>query len=106
MQLTLKEVLEAVSSPSEIPFDVGTAYLFRTIGYHWLGKVASIRGKFLVLEDATWVADTGRYSESLSGKIAELSSSELEPSPRPVVLNTDHITDAVSWPFQIPKVVK
>ena len=111
MQISLAELADALrgmvsSAVHECPFEVGKQYLFRTIGYHWLGRVQSVRGRFLILEDASWVADTGRYSEALAGKIGELSSSELEPSPRPVILNMDHVTDSVEYPFQIPRGVK
>lgn len=109
MNLSLREVLDAVrdeNQPGAMPFVVGTQYLFRTIGYHWLGKVAAITGKFLTIDEATWVANTGRFSDALNGGIEKLSSAELEPSPRPVVINSDHITDAVEYPFSIPRGVK
>lgn len=69
---TLKEVIDVMrqdgtcNTPSDFPFEIGKQYLFRTIGYHWLGEVISIRGKFLVLDSASWVADTGRYSDALT----------------------------------------
>ena len=109
MAIELKEVLEALGGnqpQAVIPVEIGKAYLFRTIGYHWIGRVTSINGRWLTLDDASWVADTGRYSESLAGKIGTISSSELEPSPRPVIVNSDHVTDAVSYPFEIPRSVK
>lgn len=111
MQISLTELAEALrgneGGPTRaLPFDINKQYLMRTIGYHWIGRVQSIVGRFLILEEASWVADTGRYSEALDGKIGELQSSELEPSPRPVIINTDHITDAVEYPFKIPRGVK
>lgn len=109
MAIELREVLEAFGGTGPqptIPVEVGKAYLFRTIGYHWLGRVIAVNGRWLTIDDASWVADTGRYSEAISGKIGSLSSSELEPSPRPVLLNSDHVTDAVSYPFEIPRSLK
>lgn len=106
MELSFAELKSLLCVGVELPFKIGTAYLFRTIGYHWLGRVKAQCGKFLVLDEATWVADTGRYNEAVQGRIAELSSSELEPACRDVILNTDHITDATEYPFQIPRGVK
>lgn len=111
MSLTLREVIEAMGGnpavPSAlIPVEIGQAYLFRTIGYHWLGRVQAVNGRWLTLTDASWVSDTGRYSEAVSGNIGTIASSELEPSPRPVILNSDHITDAVHYPFELPRNVK
>lgn len=108
MAIELREVLDAIGGNGQqpIPVEVGKAYLFRTIGYHWLGRVVSVCGRWITLDDASWVADTGRYSESLAGDIGSLQSSEIEPSPRPVLVNSDHVTDAVSYPFEIPRSAK
>lgn len=91
---------------TDLPFELGRNYLFRTIGYHWLGRVIAFRGKFVVLDDASWIADTGRYGECLKGNLVQISSSEIEPSPRQVVINSDHITDAVEYPFVLPRDAK
>lgn len=109
MDVSLRELKELLccGTASALPFQVGTQYLFRTIGYHWLGKVKATCGRFLVLEaGAGWVADTGRYSEACSRGILDIPSAEFEPAGRDVLLNSDHITDAVEYPFQIPGGVK
>jgi hypothetical protein len=109
MELSLSDLKSLIQPPSvttDQPFVIGTAYLFRTIGYHWLGRVKAISGKFLILTEASWIADTGRYSEALEGKITSLPSSEIEPAKRDVIINSDHITDASEYPFQLPKDLK
>ena len=68
----LIKILELVSDKTETgelntPFVVGKNYFIRTFTYHSLGKLKAITGQFLVLEDAGWVADSGRFNEFLSG---------------------------------------
>lgn len=46
------------------PFEVGKAYLIRTVTHYWLGRVERVVGDFLVLSDAAWIADTGRYHKA------------------------------------------
>lgn len=106
MEISLAELKSLVSEKNELPFEIGTAYLFRTITYHALGRVKSIVGKFLILEEAGWVADTGRYSDACEGRMMELTSSEFEPVMRPYIINSDHITDSVTYPYELPRAVK
>lgn len=107
MDVTLKDLRELLCCrEGGLPFDVGQTYLFRTIGYHWLGKVKEVQGKFLVLDPAGWVANTGRYHEACAKGIDSIPAAEFEPCGRAAILNTDHVTDAVTYPFHLPGGVK
>lgn len=75
-----------------VPFKIGKSYFFRTVTYHLTGRVSQIVGKFLVLEDAAWIADSGRFNEFVKGNSNE--SLEVEPFVKNVFLNIDSITDA------------
>lgn len=99
----LKEELGATetgeSLTSKIPFKVGKKYFIRTITYFVTGKVKKISGGFLVLEDAAWVADTGRFMEAINdGKL-----SEVEPVDVQVYLNLNSITDGYEWRHALPR---
>src|SRR3990167_3486481 len=103
--MTTKEIIELVKalsdSPSEqatLPFEVGSAYFFRTVTYFATGRVKEIVGKFLVLEDAAWIADSGRFSDAIGKGILD----EVEPVDS-MFLNTDVITDAFPWNFDLPR---
>lgn len=86
----------------EQPFEVGKKYFFRTVTYHLTGEVKEIRGKFLVLKDAAWIADSGRFNEAINkGELNEIEPVEVE-----TYLNTDSITDAFVWKHDLPKEVK
>lgn len=86
---------------NELPFEIGEAYLIRTVTYHVLGRVKEIKGSFLVLDEASWVADSGRFSVALEK--GELN--EVEYVGRAIV-NFNAIADAYPWPKKLPKETK
>ena len=86
----------------DIPFIVGEKYFIRTVSYHLTGQVKAIVGDFLVLENAAWVADSGRFNEAIkTGVLAEV-----EPVFVDTFVNTKAITDAFVWEHSLPREVK
>lgn len=80
-------------------FEVGKSYLIRTVTLYYTGRIASMTDADLVLEDAAWVADTGRFGECLlTGKLAQV-----EPFPDSVIVNRDVIVDATGWVHELPR---
>ena len=83
--LTLKEIREiAALLPQAIqpnitqhPWKIGKVYMIRTVTYIATGRLVSVHPQELVLEDAAWVADTGRFSAALKS----LEFNEVEPYP-------------------------
>lgn len=83
----------------ELPFKVGDAYFIRTVTYFATGRIKAIVGQFLVLEDAAWIADTGRFSDA----IAKGVMNEVEPVTTEMFVNTQSITDAFPWNHSLPR---
>lgn len=83
----------------DLPFEVGDAYFIRTVTYFATGRVKAIVGSFLVLEDAAWIADTGRFSAALAKGVM----SEVEPVDTEMFVNTGSITDAFPWKHKLPR---
>lgn len=83
----------------KIPFKVGSAYFIRTVTYFATGRVKAIVGQFLVLEEAAWIADTGRFSDAMAKGVM----SEVEPVKTDMFLNISSITDAFPWGFKLPQ---
>lgn len=82
-----------------VPFAIGAQYFIRTVTYHLTGRVANIVGQFLVLEDAAWIADSGRFMQAINdGKL-----NEVEPVNGPVIVNLNSITDAFNWAHELPR---
>lgn len=59
------------------PFEIGENYLIRTVTMIDTGRVVAVTPQFVVLEDAAWIADTGRFADALSSA----TFSEVEPFP-------------------------
>jgi hypothetical protein len=100
MNIDLKELLELTrqGTPAETPFRVGTCYLIRTVTHYAVGRVKCVVGGFLVLEDSSWVADTGRFHDTLTR--GELS--EVEPIPGDHIIGTGAVVDAMEWIHKLP----
>ena len=88
-------------SVSELPFEIGKSYFIRTVTYHVIGTVEKISGPFLVLSEASWIADSGRFSKSISE--GELSEVEYVGE---MIVNISAIADACRWNHKNPKATK
>ena len=86
---------------SELPFIIGKAYLIRTVTFHLLGRIEKVSGDFLVMTDASWVADSGKFSTAITK--GELSESEYVGD---AIVNLTAIVDAFPWGHKIPKETK
>ena len=86
---------------SDSPFIIGKPYLIRTVTYHLLGKVEKVSGNFLVLSEASWIADSGRYSTAISK--GELNEVEYVGD---AIVSLTAIVDAFPWCNKVPKDTK
>ena len=102
LELLLDEAITDDGSSTEVPFEIGEKYFIRTVTYFATGKVKRITGSFLELEDAAWIADTGRFNAA----IAKGTLSEVEPVEVPMYINISSITDAFLWKHKLPREVK
>lgn len=82
-------------------FEVGESYFFRTVTYHYTGRITKINGRFINLEKAAWIADSGRFADAIKNE----EFSEVEPYDRAVILNMKMIVDAVKI-NKLPEVQK
>lgn len=81
---------------------VGEKYFVRSVTHYYTGKLLDVTDADIVLGDAAWIADTGRFAEALkTGKF-----NEVEPFPDQVVINRDGLIDISPWPHSLPREVK
>jgi hypothetical protein len=97
-QLTLKQIREISSltnhsSPQSIhPYKIGAKYFIRTVTMNHTGRLIEVGDKELVIEDAAWIADSGRFTQALeSGVFSEV---EMFPKGR-VIIGRGALVDAV-----------
>jgi hypothetical protein len=77
---------------------VGKKFFFRTVTYHLVGMVTKIMGNFLILENSSWIADSGRFMDCLK----KGSVNEVEPCGT-AFLNISTVTDFFPWKHDLPK---
>ena len=74
------------------PFEIGGIYIIRSVTMIDIGRVVAANDKWIVLEDAAWIASTGRFADALK----KCEFSETEPFPDGmVIIGAGSIVDAV-----------
>lgn len=76
------------------PFmEVNKTYFIRTVTHYFTGRLIWVGEKELVLDQACWIADTGRFNEFI--KEQTVNESEPFPNDRPVIIGRGSIIDMV-----------
>ena len=87
-QLFGKESVERIDNG---PWEIGKCYFIRTVTMNLTGELVSVSNQELVLKDAAWIADSGRFNEALK----DISKcSEVEPFQNPAIVGRGSIVDA------------
>lgn len=77
---------------------IGEKFYFRTVTYHLTGRVKRVIGSLIELENAAWIADSGRFMNAIKeGKL-----NEVEPVGRAYV-NINTVTDIFPWKHKLPE---
>lgn len=103
--LTLGQIKELVSMTGgsscakKVPFEKDKKYLIRTVTHIDVGRVVDVVGDFVVLDQASWIADTGRYHDCLAKGVF----SEVEPYPAQVFVNMSAVIDGAPWEHDLPR---
>lgn len=82
-------------------WEIGKNYFIRTVTHIDVGTLIGVTDKELILKDASWVADTGRYQQA----IADGQLEEVEPYPddEKVLVGRSALIDAVIWRHKLPR---
>ncbi len=85
----------------KFPFGKGDKVLIRTVTMIQTGKIKGIGPDWIELEQAAWIADTGRFAQTL----AEGTVSECEPVPGDgrCVVGRGAVIDIFDWPHDLPR---
>lgn len=86
------------------PYTIGANYQIRTVTMIYTGKLVAVHPEELVINNAAWIADTGRFADAC----ARGTYSEVEPYPegRQVVIGRGSIVDAFQIDFPLPRTQK
>lgn len=81
---------------------IGEKYIIRTVTMIQTGRLVYADEHELVLEDAAWIADTGRWADALDTG----SLNEIEPFEDDAIVGRSSICDATIWKHALPRVKK
>lgn len=107
-ELTVKEIkllqalLNGSTQTAAHPYQVGQNYFIRTVTHYYTGHLTLVTDGELVLANAAWIADTGRFHDAL--KTGELS--EIEPFEDDVIIGRGAVVDACIWKHTLPRTQK
>ncbi|MCB0968620.1 MAG: hypothetical protein KDB37_17445 [Ilumatobacter sp.] len=88
-------------SPPPLPFD-GMTVIVRTVTMIYTGRATSVGSGWIRLDDAAWIADTGRWAAALAtGKL-----NEVEPYPGGCWVRASSIVDVAPWSHDLPRGTK
>jgi hypothetical protein len=95
----LVELFDAGRSKASHSLKMGEAVFIRGVTHHYTGRIVAITDCDIVLEDAAWIADDGRFYNALKDGVLN----EVEPYPFGCILNRDAILDVSPWKHLLPK---
>ena len=79
--------------------EVGRAYLIRCVTHYYVGIVQEITETDVVLVNASWIANTGRFHDFLkTGK-----PKEVEPFVHEAIVFRGGMIDATPWMRELPR---
>jgi hypothetical protein len=100
-QVSKKQVKQTKENEGH-PYEIGQAYFIRTVTMYYTGRLLAVTDKELVLSDAAWIADTGRFYDAIKSG----SLNEVEPFLGPVIIGRGAIIDAWKWMHDLPRTQK
>lgn len=99
-----KPATKAAAKPLD-PLRVGNAVFIRAVTHYYTGRIVAIEPDRVLLGEAAWVADTGRWNKALTEGAASLA--EVEPYPDGVCgVMRGAIVDYCNFPGELPRAVK
>ncbi len=90
------------SSCSKPLVNKGDKIFTRTLTFHYIGEVVEDNQDHIVLNNCSWVADSGQFTSS----IKDGSLSEVEIIGNGVKILKANMTDCIPWVHELPKTRK
>ena len=77
---------------------VGKCYFIRTVTMYYVGRLTAVTDSDIVLADASWIPDTGRFSDFMKSG----TPNEAEPFFGDAIVFRGGMIDAREWPHKLP----
>lgn len=97
----IKEIAALFSKKEDShPYKIGKNYFIRTVTFNYTGKLTQVTEHELVLEECSWIADSGRFADALKKGTLD----EIEPFPSgSVIIGRSAIIDCAQWDHTLPR---
>ena len=95
----LKAVIGGCESTRSHSLPVGEKVFLRTVTMHYTGRIKAVTDTDIVLSDAAWIADSGRFSTA----IAKGELEEVEPFPGECIVSRGALVDCCIWTAELPR---
>lgn len=96
------EASASMGAASLSPLRVGASVFVRCVTHYYTGRIVALTSTEIVLTDAAWIADTGRFGEAL--KTGQLN--EIEPYADAVSIGRGSVVDVTLWRHALPRSAK
>ena len=91
-----------VTDSRDHPYQIGETYLVETVTQFYTGTLTAVLDQELVLENASWIAQTGRYNEAF-----KTGFDEVEPLPDGFeIIGRGSIVSARILKIELPRSVR
>lgn len=97
-ELKNKLALEAKHVPGD-DYTIGACIFVRCVTHYVTGRIVHVSESMVHMEDAAWIADTGRFAQFLKNGTA----SEVEPIPGIYKFNKGAVVDVCEWSHPLPQ---
>ena len=97
----VSKVANAKKATQNHPYIIGQFYFVQTATLYYCGTLSQVTDNELVLDEASWVADTGRFNEFMKGS----KPKELEPCCVPVIIGRGAIISAMPRQLIVSEVI-
>jgi len=81
---------------------LGQSVMIRTVTHYYTGRIIALTPHEVVLDEAAWIADTGRFSVAMATGVLD----EVEPYPDGVSVMRGAIVDCAPWNHPLPREMK
>lgn len=98
----IADLIDTGTGTGGVPPWVGQPVLIRTVTHYYTGRAAAMEAGFVRLDDAAWVASTGRFGEALETGTLD----EVEPFPASCWVAVAAIVDVAPWSHPLPRVTQ
>ena len=85
----------------EHPYTLNENYFIRTVTFHYTGKLIEVYPNELVLKDASWIPDDGRFADAL--QTGDFNEVEPYPCEENVIIGRGAIIDATIFNHALPQ---